>query len=286
MKSQNQEQGFCGSLTINGFDPETTECLFSVAIDQIRAGTSQDPETIREFLDSEHGARLGERIALLPGYHSSPASALASCIANGLVDTEMSNYIYTRRKQMPAMPREREGSWFLGLMIAMGSVMTACLAWFIAICFFGFAAIFLMGCGTISVPKTEVVEEAGECGEEVRHCSAEDEDAGDDEDLEDPEPEVIIIEKEAPRPEWVFAPTKRSQAGHVTNAPEGYRLATRAEVIGARESGKTADLMDTDEVVWSSSVAKNSPQMGWLVGPYSDFTASKTLVFPALFVAE
>ena len=165
-----------------------------------------------------------------------------------------------------------------------------------------------VGCGTYNVPKTEVVEDAGECGEE-RSCTSEkvETEADNGEVTEDKKGEpdgkkpavtvsvdvdvkVSIITEDDEQPientKYIFMSKAKDWQAHTDATPKGYHLATRAEAITAFESVELAELMDKDETVWTSSQGTQVSDMYWLVGYHNDFQAMKTLDFPALYVAN
>lgn len=163
------------------------------------------------------------------------------------------------------------------------------------------AVLMLVGCGTYEVPKTEVKEAAGECGEE-RFCSEAD-DVAENEDVAEndtgaPSVEVSVevdvkvsvngqeTSESGDKAQLIFEPKAKTWAKHIDDTPEGYRLMTRYEVIKALETGALDDLMDDDEVLWTSSDSAQTSDMAWLIGQYDDFAASKTLEFPTLYIAQ
>jgi hypothetical protein len=169
---------------------------------------------------------------------------------------------------------------------------------------------FLTGCGSMKVPKTEVVEDAGECGKK-RTCTAEAEKpaeetaevatekpaegkpAGDKSGVNvsvDVRVTVEVIaeddEIDAPSARFLFVAKAKTWEAHRLAAPKGYRMVSRAEAIDALEKDELKNIIDKDEIVWTSSESKQVPEMAWLVGEYNNFEAMKTLAFPALYIAE
>jgi len=155
-----------------------------------------------------------------------------------------------------------------------------------------FSLIFflLFGCGRYEVPKTEIVEAKGECGEE-RACTSEKDDSktkqvessaeeisDDSENVETSDDE--ILEK------YIFIPKSKSWAKHIETTPEGYELATRSEAIFALEEGLLDDLMDSKASFWTSSEYEGLLEMAWVVSFTSDYGIPKTVALPALFIAK
>ena len=147
MKSQNTNHGYYGSLIANGFDRATADCVFAVSISQIYGITRENIDTVRSFLDSGHGARLGRILARTPGYGDSPLAALTECMVNGLVETELSNYIYGQRRieqLRPADPDDGSAGWLSGIIFSIIASLLAGGVLFATACIFGFVAMLLL----------------------------------------------------------------------------------------------------------------------------------------------
>ena len=104
---------------------------------------------IREFLDSNYGARLGRRIAGAPDYRDAPLLPLTDCIVDGFVSTELSHYIYEQRSNEQDRltgPGGREAGWVSGILFSLIASLLSGGILFATACIFGFLAMFLMGC--------------------------------------------------------------------------------------------------------------------------------------------
>jgi len=160
-----------------------------------------------------------------------------------------------------------------------------------------------IGCGRYEVPKTEIVESKGECGEK-RTCTSEKEEPEVDTvetSEEDPEIETEEAEEETDTVEaseeeeedklfdldnYIFVPKSKSWAQHKEDAPEGYRLVLRSEAIYALEIGVLDELMDDKVSFWTASENEGLLEMAWVMSFTSNYSIPKTVAFPALFIAK
>ena len=93
-----------------------------------------------------------------------------------------------------------------------------------------------------------------------------------------------INDEKPPKPDnFEMSSEKRSWGAHFQNTPEGYKLATRREVLNALANGW---FEGCSEVFWTATESTQTLEMSWVVGNGFDFEAIKTLEFPALFVAK
>ena len=76
---------------------------------------------------------------------------------------------------------------------------------------------------------------------------------------------------------------KATWAAHKNNAPAGYTLATRKQML---EILADPALAYCGGVFWTATEAAQLPEMACVVGHGWDFEANKTLEFRGLFVAE
>lgn len=193
-------------------------------------------------------------------------------------------------------------------LISIASAILSAFTVILTVVFVGGLFGLLTSCGTYEVPKTEVKESLGECGEGKRYCESEkpvseDKEAGNEGEKEaEPDTEVttevsVSVEvkvsvkttvkgQDTEKTKFIFDPVSKDWATHNENAPAGYRLATRAESIGAKDDGLLADIMDANTSFWTGSQSAQVGDMYWIVSELNEFEVMKTLDFPALFIAK
>ncbi len=86
--------------------------------------------------------------------------------------------------------------------------------------------------------------------------------------------------------EVLFSTRFNTWSQAVRAAPEGYRLATRAEAIELIDAGALDDQMELDDGIWTVTEHKDIDDLAWVIALEQHFAAPKSLDFYALYVLD
>lgn len=195
-----------------------------------------------------------------------------------------------------------EGSWFFSIVgAAVGWTFVGGITLLIAIGFIMIGSV-VSGCGTFNIdaPIDSGTSESTEVEPETTEAEPETETPEEPEVVEEtkagPKPPGVVEEIKEPveiendtqedtdKPDYIYYPAKVTWPEAFDNAPEGYTLASRVELIELVDLGLADDVLE--EGVWSATEYETVAGMFWIVTTEYDFAAMETLAFPALYVAQ